>query len=279
MRGKNTQADKNKITPAKCKKLVARLAVLCLLAVFIFAPFTAGIRSIAVMGAYDLYCNQTSLPHALGLSLDMPLQNLDLFPVMVTMSDDAGMSSWLHTPVRFTVDYTIGGYPFLSGHSRFYDTDSPLYGAYIGAYYLYGLGHATDNDTVMQITAFDQRCLALPAAGLDAARAQFSAGNIRQDSKAVNISGYDWQRYDADISTNGPEHQKKGFQTGYLLFGDPPPSEEDYPLRTMAGRIYTTYIADKDLTVGLYILARDEGMVKEIDRRVVSQMRLTWQAK
>ena len=273
------QTNTNKKQPSRCCRRIILLMILCLLAVFFLAPFTAGLRSVAIMAAYDLYSEQISLPHDTGLSLAMPLQNMDFYPVMVTFSDDMGMSAWFNTPVRFTVDYTIGSYPFLSGHSRFYDVDSPLYAAYTGAYYLKGLGHAADRDTVMQITDFDQRCLALPAVGLSTAHVQFSAENIRQSDQAIQISGYDWQRFDAAILTNGPEHPYKGFKTGDLLFGIPPPAKEDYPLRQLAGRIYTTYFARKDLTVGLYILAKDEPTLDQIDRLVVSQTCLKWQDK
>lgn len=279
MLNKYEQRSTNNKQRSKRRRWITLLVILSLLAVFVFAPFLAGLRSLAMMAVCDLYCEQTGLPHDLGLSLHMPLQNMDFYPVMLTSSDDAGMSAWFNSPVRFTVDYTIGSYPFLSAHSRFYDAESPLYAAYTGAYYLQGLGHAADRDTLMQITAFDQRCLALPAVGLDTPQAKFNAQNIRQSEKAIQISGYDWQRFDAEIETNGPEHQYKGFRTGYLLFGTPPPTQEDYPLRKLAGRIYTAYIAEDDLIIGLYILARDEATLEQIDRLVVSQTRIVWDKK
>ena len=138
-------SDKRKRQAASAGRLPGRfwplrlLAFLLLLAVFLFAPFTAGTRAFAITSAYDFYCERKSLPHELGLDIEMPIANMDFFPLMITYNDDNGMSTWLGRPVRFTVDYAVADFGFLSGHSRFYDFESPLYNAYVGAYYLHGL--------------------------------------------------------------------------------------------------------------------------------------------
>ena len=211
------------------KRLPALAALLVCLLTLIFAPFTASLRTKIILPAYDFVCEQNSLPHKLGLSVQMPLDRLGFYPLMITWSDDTGMSQWLQKPVQFTVDYAVADFDFLSAHShsRFYDRDDALYGAYAGAYYLRGLGGPTDPDTVMQIATFDQRCLALPALGLTTERSVFRAESIQKS--ATQLAGLTWQRYDASIVTNGPEHVKQGFQTGYILFGDPPPAKENYP--------------------------------------------------
>ncbi len=256
--------------------LIALVAALSLLALFAFSPFTASLRALAVMSVYDSSCEKSSLPAAVGLAVDMPIAEHGFFPVMVTFNEDAGMSDWLDKPVRFTVDYAVAGYPFLSSHSGFYDPDDPLYGAYVGAYYLRGLDRPADEQTVMRITEFDQRCLALPAVGLEADKAVFRVDDVKATAPQVQMAGYDWQRYDAAIATNGPGYTKTRFHTGYLLFGDPPPAVEQYPLRQMAGRIYVTYFEGTDLTVGLYILAKDESVLDKIDANILSKARMTW---
>jgi hypothetical protein len=256
------------------RRLLPFLIVLFLLAVFLFAPFAAGMRAAVVIPVYDYFCERESLPQKLGLNVRMPLKNMDFNPVLITYNDDAGMSSWLGEPVSFTVDYAVAGFGFLSGHSYFYDKEHPLYNAYAGAYYVQGLGKPADREDVLGIASFDQRCLALPAIGLRTQDAVFEPVDIRKSSGPVKIAGYEWDRYDAVIKTNGPEHYRKSFHSGYVLFGDPPPSAEDYPLRETAGRIYVTYIKDLDLTVGLYILAKDASVVEEIDRKVVSGTQL-----
>lgn len=253
------------------------LAVLVLLFVLL-APFTAKTRSIAIMSINDFYSERKSLPYELGLTLELPLKNMDFYPLMVTYNDDLGMSTWLGKPVRFTVDYAVADFSFLSSHSGIYDVENPLYNTYVGAYYLSGLGKPVDQQTVLQIASFDQRCLALPALGLDSEHAVFNAAEVRKENQRITLSGCDFDRYDAAIITNGPEHKKESFKTGYILFGDPPLATEQYPLRAMAGRIYVTYLDNLDLTIGLYILAKDDVILAQIDRQVLSGTRLTWKA-
>lgn len=243
--------------------------------VFLFAPFTAGIRSLAAASVYDFFCEKQSLPEKLGIKLEIPLQNTEFLPLMLTYNDDRGMSAWLHKPVRFTVDYTAGGFEFLFDHSRFYDKNSALYNAYTGAYYLQGIGKPADKETILKVAAFDQRCLALPAIGLSTDQAVFEAFNIREHTETTEISGCEWHRFDAEITTNGPEHTKKAFQTGYILFGCPPRATAEYPLRPMIGRIYTTYLKDIDLTIGLYVIAKDEYVLTKINREILLKARIS----
>lgn len=261
------------------RRLLPLALVLILLALFVFAPFMAGPRSLAVVSAYDWYCEQSSLPTAVGLTLDMPIGNMGFHPVMVTFNDDPGMSSWLGRQVAFTVDYAVGSFGLFSSHSRFYEPQDPLYGAYVGAYYIRGLGSPADAQTVMNVAAFDQRCLALPALGLDTKDAVFQADDVNETNQNIALAGYDWHRYDAAITTNGPEHTKTGSRSGYVLFGDPPPASQQYPLRQMAGRIYVTYFAGRDLTVGLYIIAKDASVIDQIDSQVLSKVRITWKGQ
>lgn len=252
----------------------ALLIFLCLAVFLLFMPFTAGIRSLVAASVYDCFCDKQSLPDKLGIKLEMPLQNTDFLPLLLTYNDDMGMSAWLHKPVRFTVDYTVGGFEFLSNHSRFYDIGSTLYNTYTGAYYLQGLGRPADKETILNIAAYDQCCLALPAIGLNTDQAVFEACGIRQYDANEKIAGYDWQCYDAVIITNGPEHTKKSFHTGYILFGEPPPAKTEYPLRQMAGRIYTTYLKDTDLTIGLYIIAKNEDVLTEVNGEILMKIKI-----
>jgi hypothetical protein len=258
--------------------LLPLLLVLCILAVVVFAPFMARVRALAVMSVYDLVYERDSVPLKLGLSVEMPLEKTDLFPLMITFNEDQGMSSWLGSPVHFTVDYAVADYTFLSDHSRFYDPESPLYGAYVGAYYLQGLGRLPDRDTVMQVAAFDQRCLALPAIGLGLKDSAFRVNAVRESSEAVSIGSYSWKCYDAAVTTNAPDHRQAGYESGAFLFGRPHASAAQYPMKEMAGRIYITYFKDQDLAVGLYIIAKDASVLAQIDRDVLSRSLLRWKS-
>lgn len=259
----------------KLGRLFGLLITILLIVVFVFAPFTARNRSLIVMAVYDAYIEARSLPRDIGLNADMPLKAMDFYPIMITFNDDEGMSGRLGKPVRFTVDYTFADYDCLSGHSGFYDFANPLYNSYIGVYYLQGLGRQADQQAAFDIAEYDQRCLALAAIGLDYVDSKFEASGVKS-STAKNFAGYTWTCYDAAIITNGPEHVRTVFNTGYLQFGNPPKTSEHYPQRTMYGRIYITYFQEMDLNVGLYIIAKDTDILEKIDNSVISEVKLTW---
>lgn len=262
---------RREIRPAARRMRRAGLLLILTLLLWLFAPFAARSRSLVIMTLYDRYCERDSIQHTRGIRTDLPLEGSGLYPLQVTFNAHAGLSSALGQDVRFSIDYTFADFPTSAGpvrrsSSAFYDPTSPLYGAYLGVYYVEGLGKALDPQTAFAVPAYDQQHLALPALGLPAAKTSFSADGITTGETTVSGTGSEpWTLYEADILTNGPEHEPDSFLPAYIQFGRPSGATEgDYPLRGMRGAVAGKYFAGKDLNIGLYVIARDQVVVDRL---------------
>lgn len=266
------------------------VSIIIIILAIMFLPVLARYRALLVMSAYDRYCEQTSVPRALSLSVelpykvseedlqsagsDIPAKDMKYLPLLISFNDDAGMSYFLERDVRFTVDYAVADFPLFGKHSHFYEPQHPLYNSYIGAYYLTGYGkEANDEDTALHlaksIAEFDQTALALPALGLASPDAVFNVIETIKEESLLH-EGLIWSSYTATIETNGGEHEPAAFLQSYLQFGKSP-GGVNYPLRLMKGQFYFTYIEEKDLFLGLYALLSDEEVLELVDRYILRQ--------
>lgn len=254
--------------------------LLTILLAILFVPALGRYRALLVMHAYDKYCERDSVQAATGLTLDLPLREAGYLPVQISFNDHYGMSYYLDRPASFTVDYAIADFPLFAARSDFYDSAHSLYNSYIGAYYLHGYGtDAADEETGLALAAaianFDQTRLALPALGMDASETSFNILQIEEE-EPLDIAGYNWSLYTARLETNGGEHKADKFLMSYLQFGKPPSGSEQYPLRTMYGRYYFTYIEERDLFLGLYAMTRSEEQLDLVDRVILQEMELSF---
>lgn len=245
-----------------------------LLAIFVVLltvlPWFARTRSLLVMTAYEWPFERSSVPSATGVEATLPLKGSGLYPLMVTFNADDGMSHWLDAPVNFTVDYTFADFRPWSGHSRIYEPDDPGYGGYLGAYYLHGYGRALSAREVGLIAEFDQRALALPALGLGFADNHFSTSQTQTSTTA--FGGHEWTTYRAEVATNCPDHSPDGFLASYLQFGTPPATDRQYPDCTLASSIDVIYLAEQDVTIGLYVMAASQHEVDRLHAAVIERV-------
>ncbi|MGI5951276.1 MAG: hypothetical protein ACOX61_05445 [Brooklawnia sp.] len=250
---------------------VGLILVVLLLVNLAVNPWLARHRSLAVMSGYDWWHQRNSVARDAGVHIDMPLRDGGLFPMLVTYNADEAMSAWLGEPVRFTVEFSFGD--FDGGHSTIFEPDHRLYGAYVGAYHLQGLGHAPSARQIGMVAEFDQRILALPALGLPSTAALFE---IEQQSPAspVSFAGQEWTSHDAQVLTNCPDHSSAGFSPADLQFGRPPQTSAHYPLCRMTARIDVAYLAEHDLGIGLFIMATDADVVERLSSQVVRRAEL-----
>lgn len=249
------------------------LVVLLLVANLAANPWFARYRSLAVMAGYDWSYQRDSLPADAGVRVDMPLAGSGLYPLMVTFNADEAMSNWLGQEVRFTVDFTFADFDPWQGHSAIFDPDDPRYGAYVGAYYLQGLGRASAAAEVAKVAEFDQRGFALPALGLGFDDSRFEI--LESTQQPVNFAGHDWNSHDALVRTNCPDHTPTGFRSSYLQFGTPPSTSRQYPECVLSARIEVTYLAEQDLSIGLYVMAASPAELDRLSEQVVRRSVLT----
>ena len=255
----------------KPRQSTMALVIAVCLAAFWLMPGLARARSLLLMTGYDLFHKSQALSRDTNMEAHFTLSGHDLYPRLITFNADAGMSAWLEQPVRFTVAFTFGDFAPGSDHSRFYDPADELYGAYLGAYYLQGLGHDLGASEVAKMAEFDQRHLALPALGLPIAQSHFTVRDTQTWPQA--FANLNWTAYEATVLTNCPDHTPTGFRPAYLQFGWPPSTDRQFPGCELAARITVTRLAEQDLTIGLFVLAPSRATMARLDSEVLNQVR------
>ena len=209
------------------------------------------------------------MPRQTGVAVEMPLRGSGLYPLMITFNADRPMSDWLGAEVSFTVEFTFADFAPRQGHSSIFDPGHPLYGAYVGSYYLHGLGRPLSTAEVARVAEFDQRMLALPALGLRLADNRFEV--LATSTRPVGYAGLNWTSRDATVLTNCPDHSPDGFLLAYLQFGTPPRTDRHYPVCELAARIDVAWLPEHDLSVGTYIMAATGAEVDRMSAQVVQQ--------
>ncbi len=251
---------------------MAALIVLVLLGNLAFNPWCARWRSLALMAGYDQAYERASVSYETGVSAEMPLAGTGLYPRLITFNADEQMSAWLGGDLRFTVDFTFADFEPWRGYSAIYDPDDPLFGAYLGAYYVQGLGREMTATEVTQVAEFDQRLLALPALGLSSRNATFDL--LDSSASAIWFDDRQWTAYQASVLTNCPAHTPEGFLLSYLQFGKPPASDQQYPLCVMAAQIDVTYLPAEDLSIGLYVMTTSQDETARLREEVSLQTQI-----
>lgn len=251
----------------KLKNIVLIILIFSLV-LLISSPSFAKTRSLIVMHTYNFYYQGSSIPKISGINLEVPVENMNYYPLLITFNSNEGMSSWLSTDVNFTVEFTFAD--FNNGRSGIYDVNSPLYNSYLGVYYLEGFKQKITESIAHEIVEYDIRKLALPALGLPSHLSIFEIdGEITKTND--NINGLVWDKYLSKFKQNGPEHNRKKFLLSYLQFGSPPESISDYPVREMYGVLYTRYDINKDINICIYATAKDKTILTNIENEVIKK--------
>lgn len=260
----------------KFRKIIATILILLLALslVFLLSPFMAGSRSLGVMNIYDRYQDHNGLPENEGIVVNMPYETMDFYPLMVTFNDGTGLSRFLDLPLDLTVEYTFADFPKSKGHSNIYNEAHPLYNAYLGVYYVKGYKSTLSEDTALNVASYDARYLALPAVGMKRSEAVFDVQEKSITKEMLRFSNLEWISYSTQITTNSHRHDSKDFSPGDLQFRKSPKTDIDYPLVEMQGRLYLTYLEEKDINLCIYVLVKDNTTADLIEETIVKQTKI-----
>ncbi|MBO1263978.1 hypothetical protein J3A84_02835 [Proteiniclasticum sp. SCR006] len=245
------------------------LLLLCAF-IFIKAPGFAKARALLVVSLYDRYQEEQSVAEKLSISIQMPLENMEVFPILVTYNDE-NLSRFLGKQLHFTVDYTFGDFLEEEGHSRIYDSYDPLYNAYLGYYSITGFGKRISEEELMLLSEYDMQYLALPAVGLSPYESTFRIESHEKMPENLMLSSYPFTVYESTLTTNGPEHRGESFAPGDLLFGKSPPASVSYPLHEMKGRVYLHYYEDQDLNLIFYALGKSSALLEDFEESILKK--------
>lgn len=287
-------AEKSNLQFKTRRFLAGRLLALLLL--FCLSPFSRVFYSMAVMGIYSKMNEKTSLLQSEGIELSVPggLSTLrsDWYPFVMTFEANRGFQRFTGDfSLDLTILYNFPAFSPFKGCSRLYDTASPYYNSFYGAYLVkdtdddaYGFTKQADGTlypdaaAIAGVPHYDFWKLVLSEFGLTRANAVFD-WNITEISEPIFYAGEDgFYRIDATLTVNGSSHKYDGFTQSYLQYGKPnfPVTDPLAPV-PMYGRLYGKYLEDKQVSLFFYIVAADKDVLEECDREILSKSSLTYE--
>ena len=274
------------------RKRIAVCAGLLALTVFVLNPFFRYPLSLLVMKVYSGVHQTESLMEEKKIELSVPgggdTEETDWYPFVMTFNADQSFSSFTgEENLRLTILYNFPAFDLWKGCSRLYDPDSSYYSSFYGAYLLSGRDEKgnpygftekgrIDIEKIAQVPEFDYQYLVLSDFGISPTERIFdwNVTGIEEEVTYAEIDG--WTRVDADLTANGTIHERNGYCRSYLQYGIPAWSPEDKgtepfaPVK-MKGRVYGRYFSEQDTGVFFYVLAADEAVLEECDRRILSR--------
>lgn len=269
--------------------------ILALVLLFCLSPFANVFYSMAVMSIYSEMNENESLLEREDIDLSIPggLTTLasDWYPFVMTFTADSGFR-WFtgDSSLDLTILYNFPAFDPLTGCSRLYDTESPYYNSFYGAYLVkdrdgapYGFVKKEDGTlypdaaSVAAVPHYDFHELVLSEFGLTSKNAVFD-WNITDISEPLSYAGEEgFYRIDATLTVNGSSHIYHGFTQSYLQYGKPNfPAPEPLAPVPMHGRLYGKYLKDKGVSLFFYIVATDQKVLEDCDRKILSKSKLDY---
>ena len=241
------------------KKLLTIVVSLVALAVFIRSPLSNYPVSLAVMKIYSEIHARDSIMEEKGIKLHIPggsaAKEKNWYPFVMTFNADAGFQRFTgESNLKLTILYNFPAFNLWKGCSMVYDSASPYYNGFYGAYLVcrgedetvpYGFlpDGSLDPEAAAQVPRFDFQKLVLQDFGIktDTLVFDWKIEKIRTKVAYLGIDG--WTQTDARLTVNGMQHQKEDFRRSYLQYGPPGyplpdiPPEADFAPVDMIGRL------------------------------------------
>lgn len=281
----------NRLQPKQKRYLAGR--ILSLLLLFCLSPFSRVFYSMAIMGIYSKMNENTSLLKSESIELSVPggLSTLhsDWYPFVMTFEANNGFRRFTgDSSLSLTILYNFPAFSPTKGCSRLYDTASPYYNSFYGAYLVkdedggtYGFTKQADGTlfpnatAVAEVPKYDFRQLVLSEFGLTNKNAVFD-WTVTDISEPLSYAGENgFYRMDATLTVNGSSHNYSGFTQSYLQYGKPnfPVTDPLAPV-SMYGRLYGKYLEEKQVSLFFYIVAADIEVLEDCDKELLSKSTL-----
>ena len=287
------ELQKNCLQPKQKRYFAGR--ILALLLLFCLSPFSRLFYSMAIMGVYSKMNEKTSLLQSEDITLSVPggLSTLrsDWYPFVMTFEANSGFRRFVgDSSLDLTILYNFPAFSPVKGCSRLYDTKSPYYNSFYGAYLVkdadggtYGFTKQADGSlypdatAVAEVPKYDFWQLVLSEFGLTNKNAVFD-WTVTDISEPLAYAGEEgFFRMDATLTVNGSSHEYNGFTQSYLQYGKPnfPVTDPLAPL-PMYGRLYGKYLEEKQVSLFFYIVAADKDVLEKCDKEILSQSMLRY---
>lgn len=237
-------------------------------------PF-AFVRSLAVMSVYSHIHEKQSIMKEQGIDLHIPgglmTREADWYPFVMTFQADEAYRSYSgEEDARLTILYNFPSFSMTKGCSRLYDTASPYYNGFYGAYLIKdssntGLAQGRlDEELAASIARFDFFWLVLGDFGLPPNKQVFDF-EVTDRQENVTFAGQEgFTRIAADIFVNGSAHNKRKGVMSYLQYGSPGfgsiSAEEEFAPVRLSGLIYGKYFKEWDTGIYFYVMGSEKAL-------------------
>lgn len=331
------------------RRIAGILAVILVAGIaFFWSPFSNYPVSLAVMKVYSGMHEKESIMAEKGITLEIPgggiTKEKDWYPFVMTFNDSAGFRRFLaeqpasgqtaaagqaaggaaagdrassvgrtdYSELELTILYNFPAFDLFAGCSRLYDTTSPYYNGFYGAYLVsgdvveadgsrhpYGFTPEGSLDTAAtaQVPQFDFQKLVLGDMGIDRSQLVFD-WTLTGTEEEVDFAGSDgWTRADAVLTVNGVSHTKREFHQSYLQYGPPGFAKGvsdsaagsdttadqtsvvgsaggDFAPVDLSGRLYGKYLPEYDTAIFFYVLAKDPDVVETCSKEILGRSRV-----
>lgn len=269
------------------KRWIKRLAIIAVaLALFIQTPTFQWVKSLAVMSVYSTYEVSYSVLADKGIKIKIPggasTMKKDWYPFVITFQDDKGFSWYIGKEARMTVLYNFGHFSPWIGRSLYYDTDSPYYNSFYGAYAVsledggtFGFVDGEPSvEEMAQVPTYDMKYLVMQSLGCK--DPVFDHEVVEQGYRTI-LDDEEWFYFDAKMYVSGSIHPYTRDHRSYIQYGRPPVDigeQEAYEPVDMYGRIYAKYNEAKDVTLFFYCIAADMEVVDEWEEAFMAKTEL-----
>lgn len=271
------------------KKIVGLILVviIALGVLFLRIPLYYQARSYTAMYAYSLYEKNSSLLKEQKISLKIPgglsTPEKDWYPFVMVFNDNEGFSKYIGRDLSLTILYNFGAFSWEKSSSTFFLDDSPYLGGFYGGYIVkentgenkYGFTSQgqLNIDDIFAVSKYDYKYLVLQSLGCP--EDQLTMDVLSYDTtKDVEYAGYKgWQKIDAFMLLNSPDHKFKGNRKAYIQYGNPlkQVKMEDFRLVTAHARVYVRYFEEYKSTVFLYIITPGMDTLETCDKQILSK--------
>lgn len=274
----------------RSKKVLGLCSILLIVLFFqvIGYPFWDTLKSYGIMYLYDKYVQNNGYLEKQDILFYIPGGSLtpqkDWYPFILHHDASYSFSKYTKRNLSCMILYSFGSFDFFKGSSNLYNPNSSYQGAFYGGYAIfdhnrqnppYGF-YTNGNLNIKEIEAiplFDQTRLVLPSIGCSQEKIKFESVITAMKNDIPYINREDWTRIDAMIKTNAPTHSYKDKNIGYIQYGKPHKKfniDKDFPIISLKGRLYIKYIKEFNGTFIFYIMAKDQNILDETDKSILS---------
>ena len=242
------------------------------------------LRSYIIMFPLSKYYQYKGLFRHIPLSIPSGdlTQGQSFYPFILYFNAKQGFARFMgeeEEDLQVSIIYNFGGFRFGSPYADYFDRDADAYSAFYGAYAVNNrdLFFSAEGNPLTEkigsIGHYDQRYLVMPSIGKAAGDVVFEQKVISVTRNVRYIGIEDWFRIDAALLTNGAAHVYRSDQLGYLQYGVPKGlfADVDYQPQEFSARAYCRYFEKYDATIVLYIIAKNNRVVEQIDRQILSR--------